>query len=171
MTTKTSHHRIWRSIFFLMTAALMFSMQAWAADNRLPANRTYLAFVQGLEESPLAGSFSCLVFHSDGRLVAGAQSGEWDISDKLTISQHQRAVTFDMTALTDEGVEFEIEARCWLFGLGGGNTLTCSAEGVAGDQAINFGLTARPLGGAITAEAQSRCQTEADAFNASLGVQ
>lgn len=157
---------IWRSLFILVPAILVLGTQAWGAEARLPANRTYLGFVQGLEDdNPFDGAFSCLVFTGDGELVAGDDTGEWAINDALSVSGHQRAISFEISVEDDGGGEVQIDALCWLDGMGATNTIACAAHARGAGILVNFGLTARPLGGGTSAAALSRCQTQADSLN------
>ncbi len=161
-----------RSILIILVAILVLGAPAWAAENRLPANRTYLAFVQGTEDDPLLGGFTCVQFTRQGQMTAGDASGQWWIDEELTRSANQRAVSFEITALSDDDppVELQIEGLCWLDNLGPRNTLACAMHGEAGGLRANLGLTARPLGGGVGAAALANCQARAAALNALLGA-
>ena len=151
----------------LLAAAFLVLAAAAGAENRLPANRTYLASIQGIGDHPFATEFGCIVFHRDGRLVAGDDTGVWFIADWLKVSRHQTAVVFRIDVQNDDvpPIDIEIEGLCWLESLGPTNSLACSAYGTAEGEAINFALTARPLGGETSPEALARCEGMAEAFN------
>jgi hypothetical protein len=154
----------------LLLAAFLLLAAAAGAENRLPANRTYLASIQGIGDDPFTPQFACIVFQSDGRLVAGDEVGEWFIDDRLTVSRHQMAVAFRIDVQDDEGNDVELHGLCWLEDRGPINSLACSAWGFGAGLEINFALTARPLGGETSPDALARCEAKAGAFNATLGV-
>lgn len=154
----------------LLLAAFLLLAAAAAAENRLPANRTYLASIQGIGEDPFATEFGCVVFHPDGRFVAGDEVGEWFIDDRLTVSRQQVAVAFSIEVTDDDGDDVELYGLCWLEDRGPINSLACSAWGFGAGLEVNFALTARPLGGETSPDALARCEAKADAFNATLGV-
>ncbi len=153
------------SSFFLLAAGFLLLAAAAGAENRLPANRTYLASIQGLYDDPHATEFGCMVFYPDGRMLAGDETGEWYIDDRLTMSPHQRAVVFEITAENDDGSPVEFEGLCWLETLGPTNSLSCSGYGTAEGVAVNFAVTGRPLGGQTSPEALARCEAKAEAYN------
>ncbi len=161
---RSKTRRPWLTLSLLATAFLVLAAAA-AAENRLPANRTYLTSVQGLDDDFHATEFGCLVFYPDGRMVVGDETGTWAIDDRLRMSRHQTGIVFEITAENDDGQPIEFEGLCWLETLGPANSLSCSAYGAAEGQAINFALTARPLAGETSPEALARCQAKAEAYN------
>ena len=154
-----------RATLILLVAASLALAAAAGAENRLPANRTYLVAVQGLADDPHAAEFGCLVFHRDGRMVVGNDTGEWYIDDRLTVSHHQTSLVFRITDEDDDGQPVEIEGRCWLETLGRANSLSCSGYGAGEGVTVNFAVTGRPLAGETSLEALVRCEAKAEAYN------
>ncbi len=108
------------------------------------------------------------MFTTAGRLLGGDDTGEWSINNGLSVSSHQRAITFEITVDDDDDGTIEIDGLCWLDDTGARNTLTCSAHARVAGAFVNFGLTGRPVGGGASAAAQSNCQSQADSLNAGL---
>lgn len=169
MTARKTWRPLWGALAITLVAFLFLGAQA-QAEQRLPANRIYLGFVQGLEDQgPFEGSFACLMFTPDGRFVAGDDSGIWFINDKLRVAE-QRAIIIRLTVENDEGPpeELDVEALCWLNHNGPRNSLACSGHAEGDGLAVNFALTGRPLGGGTSIETRGRCQTMAEIMNARL---